>query len=675
MIKPDNKPVEALCINTIRTLAIDAVQQANSGHPGAPMALAPLAYVLFDRFMRFNPANPDWCNRDRFVLSAGHASMLLYSVLHITGYNISLDDIKKFRQLHSKCAGHPEYGLAPGIETTTGPLGQGAGNSVGMAMAERWLANTFNQPGHDIIGYNIFAVLGDGCIMEGVTSEAASLAGHFGLGNLVWIYDNNRITIEGSTDLAFSEDVATRFTSYNWNVQHVANVNDIDTLADALQTAVDERKRPSLVIVDSHIAYGSPKKQDTASAHGEPLGEEEIAAAKRHYGWDPDKTFHVPDEVTSYRNQTIAKGKQLEADWIIKYAAWANTFPELAEQFELIQSRGFPMGWDRDIPTFSSDEKGPASRAANGKILNAVAEHIPWLIGGSADLAPSTKTLIDGAASFQKDEYTGRNIHFGIREHAMGAIVNGMALSNLRPYGATFLVFSDYLRPALRLSALMKQPVIYVFTHDSIALGEDGPTHQPIEHVASLRAIPNLDVIRPADANELAVLWRHVITTNDRPMALILSRQSLPTIDRKRYAPAAGSLLGGYVLADCSGEPQIILLSTGAEVHACLHAHTQLSKEGIRARVVSMPCWSLYERQDEIYREEVLPSSVGARIAVEAGSVFGWERYTGRQSEGNIIGLTDFGASAPMKDLLNEFGLNVEHVVEMAKKTIENNRS
>ncbi|UCH83023.1 MAG: transketolase [Candidatus Latescibacterota bacterium] len=675
MNAPDKRSVDELCINTIRTLSMDAVQRANSGHPGAPMGMAPLAYVLYDRFLRFNPGNPEWANRDRFVLSAGHASMLLYSVLHITGYDISLDDIKNFRQLHGKCAGHPEFGLAPGVETTTGPLGQGAGNSVGMAMAERWLEGFFNRPGHNIIDYNVFAVLGDGCMMEGISSEAASLAGHLGLGNLVWIYDNNHITIEGSTSLAWSDDVAARFASYHWHVQHVKDVNDLDALSRALEAAIDKRDKPSLVIADSHIAFGSPKKQDTASAHGEPLGDEEIAAAKRNYGWDPDKSFYVPDEVIDYRDQTITRGRQLQEDWDNAFAAYAQELPKLAKQFEIIQSRHLPIGWDTDILAFPADKKGLATRAANGKILNAVATHIPWLIGGSADLAPSNKTVIDGSPSFQKSRYDARNIHFGIREHAMGAVLNGMSLSKLRPYGATFLVFSDYLRPALRLSALMNQPVVYIFTHDSIAVGEDGPTHQPVEHIASLRAIPNLDVIRPADANELAALWRHLMTVNDRPVALVLSRQSIPVIDRDRYAAADGALRGAYVLADCDGEPDIILLATGAEVQICLDAYDVLSSEGIRPRVVSMPCWSLFERQDDTYRDDVLPPEVKTRLAVEAGSMLGWERYTGGTTGRSILGLGDFGASAPARDLLEEFGLTVENVVTMAKQTIDRYRS
>jgi transketolase len=666
----DKARLDHLCITTMRTLAMDAVQKANSGHPGTPMALAPVAFVLWDRFMRYNPQNPDWPNRDRFVLSAGHASMLLYSILHITGYDVTLDDIKNFRQLHGKCAGHPEYGLTPGVETTTGPLGQGVANSVGMAIAERWLANYFNRPGHEIINYKIFAIAGDGCMMEGVSSEAASLAGHLGLNNLIWIYDNNRITIEGHTSLAFSEDVAARFMAYHWDVQRVGDANDLAMLERAIQTARKETERPSLIIVDSHIAYGSPTKQDTHAAHGEPLGEEEIRATKIVYGWDPDKKFFVPDEVKNYREQFLAKGRKFEEEWNKKFSAYATAYPELAKQFQLIQNREMPEGWDCCIPTFQADAKGLAGREANNKILNAIAAQIPWLMGGAADLAPSTKTLIKDGGDFQKGNYSGRDFHFGIREHAMGAIANGMALSKLRPYVATFLIFSDYQRPAFRLSGLMEQPAIYIFTHDSIGVGEDGPTHQPIEHLASLRAIPRLEVIRPADANELAVLWKHIMQLKDRPVALVLTRQPIPTIDRTQYASAEGALRGAYIIADCQGTPEVILIGTGSEVQLCLGAHQQLIKEGIKSRVVSMPCWSLYERQDPAYWENVLPSSVRARVAVEAGSTFGWRRYVGRHGEGNVLGMRTYGASAPIKDLLKEFGLTVEGVVKMAKETL-----
>jgi transketolase len=662
--------LDQLCIDTMRTLAMDAVQKANSGHPGTPMALAPVAYVLYDRFMRYNPQNPDWPNRDRFVLSAGHASMLLYSILHVTGYDITLDDLMNFRQLHGKCAGHPEYGLAPGVETTTGPLGQGVANSVGMAIAEKWLANYFNRPGHEIINYKIFAIAGDGCMMEGVSSEAASLAGHLGLNNLIWIYDNNHITIEGDTALAFSEDVAARFMAYHWNVERVGDANDLGLLEHAIKTAHQETARPTLIIVDSHIAYGSPTKQDTHGAHGEPLGEEEIRATKKVYGWDPDKKFFVPDEVKNYCEQSLAKGRQFEAEWNQKFSAYSAAYPDLGKQFQMMQQREIPAGWERALPAFPADAKGLAGREANNKILNAIAPQIPWLMGGAADLAPSTKTLIKDGGDFQKGKYSGRNFHFGIRENAMGSIANGMALSKLRPYVATFLIFSDYQRPAFRLSSLMEQPAIYIFTHDSIGVGEDGPTHQPIEHLASLRAIPHLEVIRPADANEIAVMWKHILQIKDHPVALVLTRQALPTFDRTKYASADGALRGAYVMADGQGTPEVILIGTGSEVQLCLGAHEQLIKEGIKSRVVSMPCWSLYERQDPAYWEEVMPSSVRARVAVEAGSTFGWRRYVGRHGEGNVLGMRTYGASAPIKDLLKEFGLTVEGVVKMAKETL-----
>jgi transketolase len=670
----EKERVDNLCINTIRTLSMDAVQKANSGHPGTPMALAPVTFLLWDKFLRHSPQNPQWPNRDRFVLSAGHASMLLYSTLHIMGYDVTLDDIQNFRQLHSKCAGHPEYGLTPGVETTTGPLGQGVANSVGFAIAERWLADYFNRPQHEVIKYNVFAIAGDGCMMEGISGEAASLAGHLGLSNLIWIYDNNHITIEGNTGLAFSEDVAARFMAYNWNVQRVCDANDTEMLERSLNTAVREGERPSLLIVDSHIAYGSPNKQDTSGAHGAPLGEDEVRATKINYGWDPDKKFHVPEEVQRYRDHVVEEGKQSEEEWNGKFAEYAEQFPELAKEFKLIQNRKMPEGWDCCLPIFPTDAAGIAGRTANNKVFNAIAEHIPWFMGGAADLAPSTKTYINNASSFEKGNYSGRNFHFGIRENAMGAIVNGMALSNLRPYAAGFLIFSDYMRPTIRLASLMEQPAIFIFTHDSIGVGEDGPTHQPVEHLASLRAIPNLDVVRPGDANELSVLWKYIMELTDRPVALILSRQNLPTIDRSTYAPAEGALRGAYTLADCEGIPDVILIGTGSEVQLCLGAHEQLIQEGIKSRVVSMPCWRLYECQNPAYWQEVLPSSVRARVAVEPGSTYGWRRYTGRHDDGSILGMRDFGASAPLADLLEEFGLTVQGVVQMAKRTLERHR-
>ncbi|MCK4906329.1 MAG: transketolase [Spirochaetes bacterium] len=671
----EEKKLSSLIINTMRTLSMDAVQQANSGHPGTPMVLAPVAYSIWDKFMKYNPVNPDWPNRDRFVLSAGHASMLLYSILHIMGYDLALDDIKNFRQLHSKCAGHPELGLTPGVETTTGPLGQGLATSVGMAIAERWLAAHFNTPDFKLIDYSVHAVAGDGCMMEGISSEAASIAGHLGLSNLVWIYDNNHITIEGNTSLAFSEDVATRFLAYNWHVQRVGDANDLEMIERALTNTKNEKERPSLIIVDSHIAYGSPHKQDTSGAHGEPLGEEEIRATKINYGWDPDKKFYVPDEVKTYGKEIRENGNKLENKWNELFKEYSKKNPELAEEFNLIQEGKMPEGWDCCLPRFETDKKGLAGRVASSTVLNAVAQHIPWFVGGSADLAPSTKTAITDGGSFEKGSFDGRNIHFGVREHAMGAIVNGLALSKLRPFASTFLVFSDYMRSSMRLSAIMQQPVVYIFTHDSIGVGEDGPTHQPIEHVASLRAIPNIDVIRPADSNEVSVFWKYIMELKDRPVALILTRQNLPTIDREKYAPVEGALKGAYILADCKGKPEVILIGTGSEVQICIAAYEELKKDGIKARVVSMPCWSLYEHQSPEYWEEVLPSDVHARVAIEAGSTYGWRRYIGIHSEGSVLGMRDFGASAPINDLLKEFGLTVEGLVKMAKKTIRKNNN
>ena len=667
----EKENLDQLCIDTLRTLSMDAVQKANSGHPGAPMGLAPVAFTLWDRFMRHSPCNTDWPNRDRFVLSAGHASMLLYSILHIFGYDISLDDIKNFRQLHSKCAGHPEYGLAPGVEVTSGPLGQGAANSVGMAMAERWLQSYFNRPSHEIIDYNIFTIAGDGCMMEGISGEAASLAGHLGLSNLVWIYDNNHITIEGNTSLAFSEDVAARFESYGWNVQHVEDANDLESLEREILAAIAETGWPSIIIVDSHIAYGSPNKQDSADAHGAPLGEDEVRAAKENYGWNPDKTFYVPDEVLKFKEVMIDKGTKLEEEWNEKLKVYTETFPDLAKQFNMMQNCELPEDWESILPTFPADAKGLATRESNNKILNPIADKIPWFMGGSADLGPSTKTYIKEATSFNREDYGGRNLHFGVREHAMGAIINGMALSKIRPYGATFFVFSDYVRPAIRLSSLMKQPAIYVFTHDSIGVGEDGPTHQPVEHLAALRAMPDLDVIRPSDANELSVMWKYIMKLKDRPVALVLSRQAMPTLDRSKYAPADGALKGAYVLIESEGTPDVILIGTGSEVQLCLDAYDQLTNEGIKARVVSMPCCSLYQSQEKDYQKSVLPDSVQARVIVEAGSTYGWHGYTGRPDDCGIFGLKSFGASAPAKDLYKEYGFTTERIVQVAKNVIK----
>ena len=661
--------IDQLCINTIRTLAMDGVQQANSGHPGTPMALAPVAFVLWDRYLRHNPRNPHWPNRDRFVLSAGHASMLLYSMLHLSGYDLPLEELKRFRQWGSKTPGHPEYGLTAGVETTTGPLGQGVANSVGMAIAERWLAAHFNRPDHEIVDHRVYAVAGDGCMMEGVSQEAASLAGHLRLSNLVWIYDNNHITIEGNTALAFSDDVAARFTSYHWNVLRVSDANDTDSLDRALATAKNETERPSLIIVDSHIAWGAPTKQDTSAAHGEPLGEDEIRKTKLGYGWPPDAKFLVPDEVSGYTQRSIERGSKLEEEWNGRFAAYKVAHPELAATWERMQSGELPFAWDQDIPTFPPDEKGVAGRDASAKVLNAIAPRVPWLIGGSADLAPSTKTRMAEGGDFEADSYAGRNFHFGVREHAMGAILNGMTLSKVRAYGSGFLIFSDYMRAPIRLSSLMELPVMYIFTHDSIGVGEDGPTHQPIEQLISLRAIPQLLVIRPGDANEVAEAWRVMMTSTHHPVALILSRQPLPTVDRSKYAAADGVARGAYVLGDSDGEPEVIFMGTGSELQLCVAAHEQLKAEGIKSRVVSMPCWELFERQTEEYRASVLPPSVRARVAVEAGTSLGWRRYVG--IDGRIVARRDFGASAPLKELLKHFGFTVENVVAAARESMK----
>jgi len=666
--------LDQLCINTIRTLSMDAVQAANSGHPGTPMALAPVAYSVYDRFMKFNPLNPNWINRDKFILSAGHASMLLYSTLHITGYDVSLDDIKTFRQLHSKCAGHPEYGHTPGVETTTGPLGQGVATSVGFAIAQKWLAAYFNKPNYNLIDYEIFALAGDGCMMEGISGEAASLAGHLGLDNLIWLYDNNHITIEGNTSLAFSEDVAARFKAYGWDVQHVSDANDLEMLSRAIQDTKKEKGRPSLIIVDSHIAYGAPNKQDTHGAHGAPLGEDEIKAAKKFYGWDPEKKFFVPDEVKEYSKQIIERGKKQNEEWDQLFAKYEKEYPELAAQLKLIRNHELPDNWGSSIPKFESGTK-VSGRAASGRVLNAIADNLPFMIGGSADLYPSTLTNIKSAQSFEKENYSGRNLHFGIREHAMGSIINGISLSGLKTYGSTFLVFSDYCRSSIRLSALMNLPVTYIFTHDSIGVGEDGPTHQPIEHIASLRAIPNLEVIRPADANEVAVMWKYIMKSKNTPTALILSRQDLPVFDRTKYSSAEGALKGGYVLADNDGTPDVILIATGSEVQLAVDAFEELKKEGIKARVVSMPNWNLYERQTPEYWESVLPNKVKARVAIEAGSTLGWRRFVGLHGDGEVLGMRTFGASGKLNNLLEEFGLTVEYVVKAAKKVINKNKN
>jgi transketolase len=646
---------------------MDAVQAANSGHPGTPMALAPVTYLLYDRYLRHNPANPDWPGRDRFVLSAGHASMLLYSTLHVNGYDVPLNDIKKFRQLDSKCPGHPEYGWTPGVETTTGPLGAGVSTAVGMAIGQKWLAARFNRPGHEIIDSQVWALCGDGCMMEGISSEAASLAGHLGLGNLVWVYDNNRITIEGNTALAFTEDVAARFIAYHWNVLRVGDANDLSALGAAFDLALKEQERPTLIIVDSHIAYGAPNKQDTSGAHGEPLGEEEIRLTKKRYGWPTNKSFYVPPEVEAYKKTAIARGKKHEAEWNKRFAAYANKFPALAKEFELMQRGELPKGWDKGIPTFPADPKGVAGRDASSQVLNSIAKNVPFLAGGSADLAPSTKTRLKDDGDFQKGSYDGRNFHFGIREHGMGALLNGMALSKMRVYGSGFLIFSDYCRPSIRLSALMELPVSYIFTHDSIGVGEDGPTHQPIEHLISLRAIPDLITMRPADGNEIAEAWRFIMESKKHPVALILSRQPLPTIDRSRYAPASGLQKGGYIVSDSDGKPDIILLATGSELSLCLEAQEKLKGAGVKARVVSMPSFELYESQPLKYRHSVLPPDCRKRLAVEMASSLGWRRYVGIPPDGAVIALRHFGASAPWKELQKKFGFTADDVVKKAK--------
>jgi transketolase len=681
--------LDQLCIQTIRTLSIDAVQQANSGHPGTPMALAPVGYVLWQRHLRFDPEDPIWPDRDRFVLSVGHASMLLYSLLHLSGVkavnpkyetlgqlSVTLDDIKRFRQLDSKCPGHPEYRWTSGVETTTGPLGQGVATSVGMAIAGKWMAAHFDRPGFEMFSYRVYALAGDGCLMEGVSAEAASLAGHLKLDNLCWIYDNNHITIEGRTELAFSEDVGARFLAYGWNVTRVSDANDLAMLDRAFDTAASTTDRPTLVIVDSHIGYGAPHKQDTHAAHGEPLGEEEVRLTKRFYGWPEDAKFLVPDEVRErFASGIGARGAKLRGEWMERFESYRKEHPAEAEALYRMQHRQLPEGWDEGIPTFAADAKGLAGREASAKVLNVVARNVPWLIGGSADLAPSTRTLLtfDGAGDFQAGRYSGRNLHFGIREHAMGAVLNGLSLSKIRPYGSGFLIFSDYGRPAIRLAAIMEIPVIYVFTHDSIGVGEDGPTHQPVEQLMSLRAIPGFMTIRPADANEVAEAWRVILQMRHQPVALILSRQALPTLDRSRYAAASGLGRGAYVLADAPGaSPEVLLLGTGSEVALCVSAHEQLAGEGVRSRVVSIPSWELFDRQDQAYKDAVLPPSVSARVSVEQASTLGWEHYVG--SEGRAIGMHTFGASAPLKDLQKKFGFDPQNVASAAREQLRRSR-
>ena len=674
-----------LAINTIRTLSIDAVQQARSGHPGTPMALAPLIYTIWNRVMQYDPEDPIWPNRDRFVLSNGHASMLLWSILHLTGVQavdadyerlgeraVTLEDIRRFRQLGSKAPGHPEYRWVSGVETTTGPLGQGVATSVGMAIAQKWLAARYNRPGFDLFNYNMYAVCGDGCLMEGISSEAASLAGHLRLDNLCWIFDNNHITIEGNTSIAFTEDVAARFRAYGWNVLRVGDANDVEQIELAFQEFRQTKGRPTLIILDSHIGYGSPHKQDTAEAHGEPLGEEEVRLTKRHYGWPEDAKFFVPDGVYEHFAAGIAaRGRATHREWLALFAAYRNMFPDLAAEIELMQRRELPIGWERNLPVFPADPKGLAGREASGKVLNVLAQNIPWLIGGSADLGPSNKTTLtfERAGHFQAATPGGRNLHFGIREHAMAAIVNGLSLSKLRGFGASFFVFIDYARPAIRLSALMELPALFIFSHDAMGDGEDGPTHQPVEHLASLRAIPGLITLRPGDANEVVEAYRYVLKLRRKPAVLALSRQPLPTLDRTKYAPASGVARGAYILADPpDGDPEVILIASGTELILAVQAHEQLLMQGIRSRVVSMPSWEIFELQSREYQEHVLPPEIEARVAVEQASTFGWERYVG--TRGRIIGMHTFGASAPLKELQKKFGFEPARVVAVVKELL-----
>ena len=678
---PPESALADLSVATLRTLSMDAVQAAGSGHPGTAMAMAPTIYALWQHVLRFDPADPIWPNRDRFVLSIGHASALLYSILHLTGVKavdaryerlgapaVTLDDLKRFRQLDSKCPGHPEYRWTSGVETTTGPLGQGVATSVGMAMAAKWQAAHFNRPDASLFDYDVYALCGDGCMMEGVAAEAASLAGHLQLDNLCWIYDNNRITIEGHTALAFSDDVATRFVAYGWNVTRVGDANDLEMLGRAFTTFKRTPDRPTLIIVDSHIGYGAPHKQDTSAAHGEPLGAEEVALTKRAYGWPEDATFRVPDEVVAHvRDGMAARGRAARQAWEQTFARYAAEYPALADEVRRMQHRELPPDWDAGLTPYPASDSGVSGRDASGAVLNALATRVPWLMGGSADLAPSTKTrlLFDGAGDHGPAERGGRNVHFGVREHAMGAVLNGLSLSKVRPYGSGFLIFSDYARPAIRLSALMEIPVVHVFTHDSIGVGEDGPTHQPVEQLASLRAIPGLVTLRPADANEVIEAWRYIMPLRHQPVALVLSRQALPTFDRTRYASAAGLACGAYVMADpVDGPPAVILIATGSEVAMCIEARERLAVEGIGARVVSMPSWELFEQQSQDYRDTVLPPHITARVAVEQASTFGWERYVGMT--GAIVGMRTFGASAPLEALQQKFGFTPAHIVAMA---------
>jgi transketolase len=688
--RQDAQDIDLLAINTIRTLSMDAVQKANSGHPGTPMALAPVAYTLWSRFMNYDPTEPAWPNRDRFVLSAGHACMLLYSILHLAGVErldkearklgepaVSLDDIKSFRQLDSVCPGHPEYGHTTGVEITTGPLGQGCADSVGMAMAERWLANRFNTPELKLFDYSVYVICSDGDMMEGIASEAASMAGHLKLSNLCWIYDDNSISIEGHTEITFSEDVAARFRAYGWNTMEVPDANDCESMARALNVFQSTNDRPTLIVVKSVIGYGAPHRENTAAAHGEALGEDEVRLAKHAYGWPEDAHFLVPDGVRERLAETLgARGAKAREAWDDLHQRYSQIEPAKAEEYGRMRAGWPPDGWQRDIPTFPADAKGIASRDASGKVLNAIAPYWESLLGGAADLAPSTKTNLtfDGAGDFEPNNHGGRNLHFGIREHAMGAAANGMAVSKLRPYASTFLIFSDYMKGAMRLSALMGLPVTYVFTHDSIGLGEDGPTHQAIEQLATLRATPGMIVLRPADANETAEAWRAALSQSARPVSLALSRQALPTFDREKYAPASGVAKGGYVLAGAAEEtPEVILIATGSEVSLCVEAYEKLTGEGVKARVVSLPSWELFEGQDQAYRDEVLPPAVGARVTVEAAAALGWDRYAG--PHGAIIAMRSFGASAPGKAVQKRFGFTADAVYEAAKAQVERERA
>ncbi len=675
--------LDTLCINTIRTLAIDAVQKANSGHPGAPMGLAPVAYCLWQEFLRYDPDDPTWLNRDRFVLSNGHASMLLYAMLYLAGVRevnekgevlrelaVPMEEIKHFRQLGSRTPGHPESHITTGVETTTGPLGQGVGNSVGMAIASRWLTANFNRPGFEVFDFNVYAMCSDGDLMEGIGGEAASLAGHLKLSNLCWMYDHNHVTLDGPASWSFSEDVATRFIGYGWNVTRVADANDLDMLARAFETFKKTTDRPTLIIVDAHIGYGSPHKQDTNAAHGEPLGEEEVRLAKKFYGWPEDAKFLVPEGVLEHFKDGIGKrGREARAEWSKMFDGYKQKYPELADQLHRMQRRELPEGWDKNLPTFPADAKGLATRESSGKVLNALAQNIPWLIGGSADLATSNKTNLNGLGDIEAGAYAGRNLHFGVREHAMAASVNGLIFSGIRAFGATFFNFSDYMRASIRLAALSEIPSIFVFTHDSIGVGEDGPTHEPIEQLASLRAMPNLIVLRPGDANEAVEAWKIIAQLQHEPAALVLTRQALPTLDRTKYAAASGTVRGAYVLADApSDKPEVILIGTGSEVSLCVEAYEKLKSEGVQARVVSMPSWEIFEHQDAAYKESVLPASVTARVSVEMAATFGWERWVGLK--GRKIGMHRFGASAPLKDLLKFFGFTVETVVAEARKAM-----